>query len=74
MKRERLSASLAKRPPVEQLRQFNILPDPEQASQRRQTLLHSLANRPGLETLQQRHILPTADEKQEQLVCRTWHL
>jgi len=70
LKRERLSASLAKRPSVELLRQHNILPDPEQTSQRRQTLLHSLANRPGLETLQQRHILHSADEKQEQLAKR----
>jgi len=70
LKRERLSASLAKRPSLDLLQQRNILPDAEQASQRRQTLLHSLANRPAVEQLQARHILHTADEKQEQLAKR----
>ena len=67
-RRERLSASLAKRPSLDLLQQRNILPDAESASRRRASLLQSLANRPAMEQLQQRNILHTPDGEQEHML------
>uniref|UniRef100_A0A7S2I9K8 IPT/TIG domain-containing protein n=1 Tax=Haptolina brevifila TaxID=156173 RepID=A0A7S2I9K8_9EUKA len=72
LKRERLSASLAKRPSLDLLQQRNILPNAEEAFARRQSLLASLSKRPEIEQLQQRNILHTQEEEkiQEQLAKR----
>lgn len=70
LKRERLSASLAKRPSLDLLQQRNIMPDSERISRTslsRDKLASSLPARPSVELLQQRNILHPADEKAEQL-------
>ena len=66
LKRERLSASLAKRPSLDALQQRNILPDSSRVSLSRERLASSFASRPPVELLQERNILHTADEKLKQ--------
>ena len=70
LKRERLSASLAKRPSLDALQQRNILPDAQRVSLSRERLASSFALRPPAETLLEQHILHPSDEKAEQLAKR----
>ena len=70
VKRERLSASLSKRPSLDLLQQRNILPDATQATLARQKLASAMERRPTLDLLQQRNILPSSaggENPQEQL-------
>jgi len=70
LKRERLSASFAKRPSLDLLIQRNILPDAGRLSMARERLGGSFASRPPVELLQERNILQSADDKAEQLAKR----
>ena len=70
LKRERLSASLAKRPSLDALQQRNILPDTGRVSLSKERLSASLPLRPPVEQLLEQHILHPADEKAEQLAKR----
>lgn len=67
LKRERLSASLAKRPSLDALHMRNIFPDAERASLARSSLASSFASRPPIDALHARHILHADNEKAEQL-------
>ena len=70
LKRERLSASLAKRPSLDLLQQRNILPDSARLSLSRERLASSFPVRPPVEQLLEQHILHPTDEKAEQLAKR----
>ena len=66
LKRERLSASLAKRPSLDMIKQRNILPDAQQASLARQKLASAMERRPTVDLLHQRNILPSEAEETQQ--------
>ena len=70
LKRERLSASLSKRPSLDLLQQRNILPDSARLSLSRDKLASSFPVRPPVEHLLEQHILHASDEKAEQLAKR----